>query len=65
MGDNTNLAARVEKLTRERGARIIVTGSTRAELGSDFQLQNLGTTQVKGRETPVELFAVLGVVEEL
>ena len=59
MGDNTNLAARVEKLTRERGAKIIITGSTRAQLSDRFSLQYLGVTKVKGRESVVELYGVL------
>lgn len=61
MGDNTNLAARVEKLTREKGVKIIVTGNTRAELGERFCLRPLGSTKVKGRESIVELFGVLQV----
>ena len=61
MGDNTNLAARVEKLTREKGANIIVTGSTRTQLGDEFLVESLGSTRVKGREMPVELFAVRSV----
>lgn len=61
MGDQTNLAARVEKLTRERGMKIIVTGSTRRQLGDGFLLKPLGTTQVKGREALVELFGVEGI----
>ena len=60
MGDNTNLAARVEKLTRTMACKIIVTASTRKALGDQFELRELGTTTVKGRETPVQLFGVLG-----
>lgn len=64
MGDNTNLAARVEKLTREKGANIIITGSTRAQVHEGFLLEPLGTTRVKGREQPVELFGVSGARNE-
>ena len=60
MGDNTNLAARVEKLTREMGCKIIITASTRKALAERFLLRDLGTTTVKGRETPVQLFGVTG-----
>ncbi|MGE0489679.1 MAG: adenylate/guanylate cyclase domain-containing protein [Vulcanimicrobiota bacterium] len=58
MGDNTNLAARLEKLTREFKARIIVSGSTHKALTGGPTLSYLGTTRVKGRETPVELYGV-------
>jgi class 3 adenylate cyclase len=62
MGDNTNLAARVEKLTREYESNIIITESTREALGSSFFLQELGLTKVKGRVTPVRIFGVDGEV---
>lgn len=62
MGDNTNLAARVEKLTREYESNIIVTESTREALGSSFFLRELGLTKVKGRVTPVRIFGVDGEV---
>jgi class 3 adenylate cyclase len=63
MGDNTNLAARVEKLTRDLDAKILITGSTRQSLGEDFQLESMGSTKVKGRETEVKLFRVDGCTE--
>lgn len=62
MGDNTNLAARVEKLTREYESNIIITASTRDALGSSFFLRELGLTKVKGRVTPVRIFGVDGEV---
>lgn len=64
MGDNTNLAARVEKLTREMDAKILITGSTRASLGDHFILKKMGSTKVKGREAPVELYRVDGMAEK-
>jgi len=60
MGDNTNLAARVEKLTRELEANVLITGSTRKSLDERFRLKSMGTTKVKGRVTEVELFSVEG-----
>lgn len=59
MGDNTNLAARLEKLTRQHEAQIIVSGSTRAALGDRFGLRDLGTVQVKGRQGDVDIFQVI------
>ena len=63
MGDNTNLAARVEKLTRQMGCRIIITASTRAGLGPHYRLRELGATTVKGRQTPVQLDGVDGRID--
>jgi adenylate cyclase len=60
MGDNTNLAARLEKLTREYEARIVISGATHALLKDRFATRPLGSTRVKGRTTPVELYEVLG-----
>jgi class 3 adenylate cyclase len=60
MGDNTNLAARVEKLTRDYDSRIIITESTREALGDRFYLKDLGATKVKGRVNPVSIFGVDG-----
>lgn len=60
MGDNTNLAARIEKLTREFDAKIIVSGATRRELDETFLVSELGVTKVKGRESEVTLFRVDG-----
>lgn len=60
MGDNTNLAARLEKLTREFDAKIIISGSTQAAVADQFVTESLGTTRVKGRETPVHLYRVEG-----
>lgn len=63
MGDNTNLAARLEKLTREYDAGVLISGSTEARVRGRFAMRGLGSTRVKGRETPVELFEVLGGLE--
>lgn len=64
MGDNTNLAARVEKLTRELDVRIVITASTRDAIGPEIAVKELTTTRVKGRETPVQLFGVVGLVKD-
>jgi adenylate cyclase len=62
MGDNTNLAARLEKLTREQQVGIIVSGSTGKLICDRFCLRPLGATQVKGRQAEVEICEVLGPV---
>ncbi len=59
MGDNTNLAARLEKLTREYDVSIIISGSTEAAVRGKFKVQPLGVTKVKGRQTPVTIFSVI------
>ncbi len=60
MGDTTNVASRIEKLTREFDAQILIASSTEARLEGRFHTQSLGTTEIKGRRRPVEVFEVMG-----
>jgi len=58
--DDTNLAARLENLTLEHDVGIIISGSTYFHTADEFKVRSLGTTQAKGRNTPIEIFQVLG-----
>ncbi|MEW5912891.1 MAG: adenylate/guanylate cyclase domain-containing protein [Thermodesulfobacteriota bacterium] len=58
VGDTVNLAARVEGLTKELGAPLIISQATRDGLSQDFALSDLGSHAVKGRVEPVQVFAV-------
>ena len=64
MGDTTNVAARIEKLTRDFGVQVLVSGSTARQLGEEFMLRELGSTEIRGRRSAVELFEVLGIRQE-
>lgn len=64
MGDTTNIAARIEKLTRDFQVQVLVSGATARHLSEEFQLRELGVTEIRGRRSPVELFEVLGVKQE-
>ena len=58
-GDDVNLAARLEQLNKEYGTRIIVSQRTRELAGpSEFAFEQLGTTNVRGRRAPVDIFTV-------
>jgi len=61
MGDTTNVAARIEKLTRDFHTQILVSGATARHLGEEFELRELGSTEIRGRRSPVELYEVVGV----
>jgi class 3 adenylate cyclase len=61
VGDATNLAARIEKLTREFDVRVVITEWTEQAVRGHFNVRSLGSTQVKGRRAPVDLFEVCGV----
>ncbi len=58
IGDPVNVAARVESVTRELNARILITGATRAQLTSHYPLKALGPVTLRGRSEPVDLFEV-------
>jgi class 3 adenylate cyclase len=59
IGDAVNVAARVEEMTKETGDRILLTGRTLDALELRPEgLVSRGTRELRGRDGPVELFAV-------
>ena len=63
VGDAVNLAARVEALTREMQATILVSRDISAQLGPAFVLGRTATMLVKGKSQPVEVFEVLSLCQ--
>jgi adenylate cyclase len=57
VGDTVNLAARMESLTRDYDADILVSGETARKVGATCPLRLLGETPVKGRTHSVRVFA--------
>jgi len=69
LGDNVNLTSRLEGLTKFYGVEIIVSESLQQVEIDNYQLQQLDTVRVKGKENPVTLFTYrrtdsFGAVEE-
>jgi adenylate cyclase len=60
IGDTVNVASRLEGLTKDFGAPIIVSQTTHQELGGRFHARALGGVRVKGRDVPVEIYAIEG-----
>jgi adenylate cyclase len=60
LGDNVNIAARLQELTKTFGVKIIVSEHTQISLGGDsgFLLRELGDVNVRGRKESVRLFEV-------
>src|SRR5262249_22611518 len=58
MGDNVNLASRVEGLTKFYTVDIIVTDATR-RAAPGFEVSNLDAVHVKGRSAEVTIYALL------
>lgn len=58
-GDAVNLAARLEQLNKDYGTRIIISQRTVELAGpAEFRFKQLGTTNVRGRKTPVVVYTV-------
>jgi class 3 adenylate cyclase len=60
VGDAVNQAARLQVKTRDLGASILLTETTRAALGASngFAVRPVGAVPLKGISTPVEVYAV-------
>ena len=56
VGDPVNLASRIQGLTKDVGADILVSGTTRARLGDEFDLAALPAARVKGKSAEVEVW---------
>lgn len=62
IGDAVNLASRVEGLTKQYGATLLITEGTRARLGegdAGFTLRRVDRVAAKGKAEPVVLYEVL------
>lgn len=63
VGDAVNLASRVEALTREMQATILVSRNISEQLGPAFTLGRTATMVVKGKTQPVEVVEVLSLCQ--
>ena len=60
LGDNVNLASRLEGLNKYYGTDIIVSEETHAAVGQEFIMRKLDTVAVKGREKGVMIYELVG-----
>jgi adenylate cyclase len=56
LGHTVNLASRVEGATKQLGIPVLITGSTRAQLGDAFATRRLCRVRVVGINEPVDLY---------
>ncbi len=64
IGDAVNLASRLEALTRLYGVDILIGRSAAELVRDDFYLRSIARVQVKGKTEPVEIFTLIGALND-
>lgn len=64
IGDNVNLASRLEGLNKLYGSSIIISKETKNSLHYSYVLRSLDMVRVKGKQEVVEVFEVIAPEEE-
>lgn len=59
IGDNVNLASRLEGLNKVYGTHIIVSESTKLQAGSDLPFREIDLVAVKGKQQPVPIYELM------
>jgi adenylate cyclase len=59
IGDAVNLASRIESITKQYGAEILIDEQTRNHLAADAKLRRIDVVRVRGQSRPTSLFEVL------
>lgn len=63
MGDNVNLASRLEGITKEYRGRIVISEGTYREIADQFVCRDLDKIRVKGKHQPVTIYELLDLAE--
>lgn len=61
IGENINLASRMEGLNKYLGTDVLITGDVKKEVGDRFVTRYLGRFQLKGFEKSVEVYELVGM----
>ncbi len=59
IGDNVNLASRLEGLTKQYAAQILITNATYKQLKDKYKIRPIDLVEVKGKHEAVEIHEVL------
>lgn len=62
IGDTINVGARLESLTKDLGATILISEATYLEVKDLFVTQDRGEQRIKGKDIPVRVYSVSGPV---
>ncbi len=61
IGDNVNLGSRLEGMTKDLHASIVISEATYNELGDRAKVRPLGSISVKGKEQKIVVYELLGL----
>jgi len=64
MGDNVNLASRLEGMTKQYRSRIIISESTYDQVADQFVAREVDRIRVKGKKLPVVIYELLAKISE-
>jgi adenylate cyclase len=59
VGDNVNIASRIQELNKELESDILISGDTRSSLTENYVMSEGVTVSVKGRERPLEVYRLM------
>jgi adenylate cyclase len=65
IGDNVNLASRLEGLNKSFGTRLIISEGTYHYVRETVVTRELDLIRVKGKRKPVKIYEILGPIEQL
>jgi adenylate cyclase len=58
IGDTTNVAARLQSMTKEVGVPLLISHTTWGRLKDRAGIAEVGVVEIRGRETPETVFTV-------
>ena len=59
IGDSVNLASRLEGLTKQYGAQILISVAAKKKLKDTYKIRKIDLVEVKGKSEAVEIFEVI------
>lgn len=64
IGDEINLGSRLEGLNKEYATSILISESTRKEIGEGFIVREIDLVAVKGKKQPVKIYELVGTADD-
>jgi adenylate cyclase len=64
MGDNVNLASRLEGMTKQYRSRVIISEGTYSQVSHQFVAREVDRIRVKGKQQPVLIYQLLAPISE-